>query len=124
MRNLVGMCAHIADSGHQLIAHQWMPRDEFVSLCGQMDIAMQVSFSETFNIVAADHVSQGVPLVSSSEIAWSSRWWQASPTSSRDISRAMHRAWAHPFLNVLLNKRSLAKYSRNSAATWLAHMGA
>jgi len=33
-----------------------------------MDICMQVSFSETFNIVAADCIASGVPVIVSSEI--------------------------------------------------------
>jgi hypothetical protein len=119
MRNLIGLFAQVADSGHQLIAHEWMPRDEFVSLCGRMDIAMQVSFSETFNIVAADHVCQGVPLVSSAEIAWSHGWWQAAATDSRQMVRALHRAHRYGRLNTWLNQQGLAKYCQNSRDTWL-----
>lgn len=120
-RNLTALFGQINASGHQLIAHDWMPRDGFVELCGQMDIAMQVSFSETFNIVAADHVNQGVPLVSSAEISWTNSWWQANPTDTHSMVTALRRAYDHPCANVWINRRGLAKYVGNSAKSWLRY---
>jgi hypothetical protein len=50
-----------------------------------MDINMQVSFSETYNIVAADSIAAGVPVVSSTEITFVPKECQASFTDSSDI---------------------------------------
>ena len=41
---------------YDLIEHDWMPHDDFCSLLRQMDVSMQVSYTETFNIVTADAV--------------------------------------------------------------------
>jgi hypothetical protein len=54
-----------------------------------MDIGLQVSFSETFNIVSADFVSMGVPIVVSGEVPWAPRFIKASPTDSQAIASKM-----------------------------------
>jgi hypothetical protein len=105
--------------GHELVEHPWMPREEFLELCSSMDIGMQVSFSETFNIVAADFISQGVPVVASKEISWINNFFKASPTNSDSISKALRRAYNQPALNVVLNKINLQSYSKKSKRVWL-----
>jgi len=45
-----------------------MEHNDFIRVVKSMDIGMQVSLSESFNIVAADFVSNGVPLVGSPDI--------------------------------------------------------
>lgn len=77
--------ALFASSGQKLIEHTWQTRSEFLHLVSQTDIGMQVSFSETFDITAADTVSLGVPLVTSNEVTWSDPSSQASPTNVASI---------------------------------------
>ena len=98
-----------------LVEHSWIPHAEFVKLVGTMDLSLQVSFSETFNIVTADAVQQGVPVVGSPEVMWiSPRYW-ADPVSSDDIVEkmwvALHDA-KHGYHNV--NQESLAEYNAKS----------
>jgi hypothetical protein len=121
LNNLKGLFQQMADKGHELINHQWRPRDEFLKLCREMDIGMQVSFSETFNIVGADHISQGVPVVSSTEIPWSVEWFSANPTSSEDIYRKLHRTWKFSKMNVALNQLMLTSYTDETRKTWVEH---
>ena len=47
----------------EMIEEPWLEREEFLKLCERMDIGLQVSYSETFNIVAADLITRGVPVV-------------------------------------------------------------
>ena len=70
LNNLISMFNHLEHKGHKLVHHEWSVREQFIQLCSTMDIGIQISFNETFNIVGADIVSQGVPLVSSPEIPW------------------------------------------------------
>jgi hypothetical protein len=70
LNNLKGLFQQVYDRGHRMTMHKWTPQDKFLELCHTMDIGMQVSFSETFNIVSADLLSQGVPVVGSEEIPW------------------------------------------------------
>jgi len=118
LHNLMGLFEQLADSGHQLINHQWTPREEFLKLCAQMDIGLQVSFSETFNIVGCDLISQGVPIVGSTEIPWAVDHCCADPTNSQDIVAKLENAYSWPKLNVMMNQRSLRNYTNSSAKTW------
>lgn len=54
-----------------------------------MDLGMQVSFSETFNIVAADMISQDVPVVVSNEIEFVAPIFKANKTSSFSMMLSM-----------------------------------
>ena len=122
INNLRGMFEHLSDSGHKLINHQWTPRDQFLQLCGSMDIGLQVSFSETFNIVGADLISQGVPLVGSKEIPWSSNLYNADPTDSKDIADKLECVYYHPRINVWVNQRLLTKYTNNTRKIWTKYL--
>lgn len=111
---------------HQLIKHPWMPHEEFLKLLQQMDIGMQVSFSETFNIVAADCVVSGVPIVVSPEISWATSWCQAEPTSSEDILLKLLKAndWRLKFIMKVLNFRGLSYFCENSKHHWIKYLTA
>lgn len=113
------------DHNAELVRHDWMPHDEFKALVASMDITMQVSFAETFNIVAADAASQGVPVVGSSEIPWLPAPFCADPTDPDDIVRVMHHAWDTRFENRFVSpvRAALRKYAANTRAVWLDYFG-
>jgi len=118
LHNLKGFFQQISDHGHQLINHTWTPREQFLELCGTMDIGLQVSFSETFNIVGADIVSQGVPLVGSTEIPWAVTAFCADPTNSQDIADKLVKTYNHPWINVKANQFSLTHYTSQTSKVW------
>jgi len=124
MHNLQGLFQHLHERGHQLVNHNWTPRSEFINLCSVMDIGLQVSFSETFNIVGADFISQGIPLVGSKEIPWLTSDWfyqpefRADPTNSEDIADKLLYTYKHPKANVKQGQKSLTKYTNKTAAVW------
>ena len=118
LNNLKGLFQQISDHGHQLINHQWTPREGFLELCSTMDIGLQVSFSETFNIVGADVISQGVPLVGSKEIPWAISATGADPTESEDICNKLMLAYRFPQSNVQLNQWALTRYTNKTAKIW------
>jgi hypothetical protein len=122
LRNLTALFKHLEDKGHVLVNHEWAPREEFLKTCAAMDLGMQVSFSETFNIVAADLVSQGVPLISSSEVPWASKTFTANPTDGESIVQALWDAWQLPSTNVAVNQRLLMRYSHRSQDIWLDYL--
>ena len=118
LNNLQGLFQHLADSNHQLIQHKWTCRDQFLDLCMKMDVGLQCNFSETFNIVSADIISQGVPIVSSKEIPWASTWWNADPTDSDDIMNKINLALNFGRMNVFLNQRKLYRYTNDTKKIW------
>lgn len=110
---------------HELISHPWQEHGDFKELIKTMDLVSQVSFSETFNIVAADAVTVGVPVVTSNEIPWSSKIFHANPVDSNDVTNAFHRAYVlHrklPAFNPSLDL--LKKHNRMVVKEWLNQFG-
>ena len=116
--NLRNLFEQLVDTGHQLVNHQWTPREGFLELCAEMDIGLQCSFSETFNIVGADLISQGVPFVGSKEVPWSTFLFNAEPTDSSEIADKLLMAYYLPQLNVKLNQRKMTKYTNKTKKIW------
>lgn len=108
-----------SNSVHQLIEHEWLHHSRFQHLLSRMDFAMCVSLSETFCIVAADAVTLRVPLVCSSEVPWSSRLSQASPTSMDSILDSMFRVGRLRRTSGYLNRLGLKEYNNRSIEVWL-----
>jgi hypothetical protein len=82
----------------------------------EMDIALSVSFSETFSIVSADAVSRLVPIVTSAEVVWAEQAVKAKPTLVRDIVEKMEYALSHGVKNSLTRLR---EFSSISEGIWL-----
>jgi glycosyltransferase involved in cell wall biosynthesis len=117
--NLVALFEQLENKGHKLVIHKWVPRDKFLELCSKMDIGMQISFNETFNIVAADIISQGVPLVASPEIPWASHWFATHQTNTNDIFDTLRDTYNYPCINVYINKCLLKSYTDKTRKIWV-----
>ena len=119
LKNLREMFSRLPNA--DLVEHAWLTHQEFLDLVGSMDIGLQVSYTETFNIVAADFVSCDVPIITSPEIFWVHPVFYADPNSTRSIICAMNRARAlkkvMPFVT-RLNQGRLEKYNEKSCHAW------
>lgn len=103
--------------GHELVKHDWHEPEDFLTLLAGIDIGMQVSLTETFNVVTADYVTAGIPIVVSKEVKWASRWNQAQDDSLPEIVSRMHRVWRNKPL-VYWNQRLLLHHSKKSQSAW------
>lgn len=107
--------------GHELVNHGWMDHAEFRRVLTEMDLCLQVSLTESFNIVAADSITLGIPTVVSPEIRWAAACYMAQPTDTDDIAKVLDRAYhmhrVFPRLNP--NLRGLKRYNRDSIQSWL-----
>lgn len=101
---------------HKLFEHHWLGRPEFLALVREMDLGLQCSYSETFNVITADFVMNDVPVVVSSEISWVSPEVFGDPNSSTDITGKIAAAFRnqHRHRSVKL----LQDYDRASIRTW------
>jgi hypothetical protein len=109
-----------AGTEHQLVEHDWLNHEDFIKIIKTIDIALQVSFSETFNIVAADFVANNIPVIGSKEINWMSQFYQASPNDAFEIAQNIDFALSLANLNIHgLNKFGLKAYNKKSLNTWL-----
>jgi hypothetical protein len=55
---------------HKFVNHGWLEREDFLALVHKMDVNLQVSMTESFNITSADSVHENVPVVVSKTIDW------------------------------------------------------
>lgn len=107
--------AVIEGTGNTLILHPWLDHEAFLNLVASMDLCLQVSFSESFNLTAADAVSMGVPLVGSSAVRWLPERSQAETGSTRSIVEAIKLANGP---GVVVNHVALELYVRRSVIIW------
>lgn len=120
-KNLVNLFKN--QKNHHLISHDWSNHILFLHLVRKMDIGMQVSFNESFNIVAADFVSQGVPIVGSDEIKFLLPFYQAEPNSINDIVKKLKFAYYMRAINFQnLNKILLENSNKRAEEAWLNYL--
>lgn len=109
---------------HELVEHPWLDHDDFLVLMQQMDIALQVSFSETFNIVSADAVDSAVPLIASPAVNWLGRYALAKPGSVHLITAALRALWeGSTTRRLFLQRRDLSAFCVDSEVEWGKRFG-
>ena len=69
----------------ELIRNNWQSWPAFRTTIASMDLLLQPSFTETFNIVTADGIAEGVASVTSPTIDWVPPEWHAEPDDVNDI---------------------------------------
>ena len=108
------------DTKHNLIYHPWMLHREFVELVKTMDLGLQVSFSETFDIVAADFAWNYVPVVGSPEVFWLDKKYITDPNSMESMVDRLCFAYDGIKNNKQkVNRKSLEKYNNDATEVWL-----
>ena len=108
------------DTPHKLILNPWLDHKDFIGLVRMMDLGMQVSMSESFNIVAADFVWNDVAIVGSDEIGWLDRRYKADPNSVENMVDKLRFAYAGRRYNTQkVNLENLEKYNKKSTKVWL-----
>lgn len=103
---------------HVLVEHGWLPRPAFLQLVSEMDLGMQLSFNESFNIVAADFVQQRVPIIVSETIEWMPNIAKTSTIDSSKIVDKIAHAVTHPQSLNLLSRIYLNKYNIEATEEW------
>ena len=118
LKNIRKLFEH-ATNGHELVEHPWQPHSDFLDVVATMDIGMQVSYTESFNIVSADMVTMNIPVVTSSEVSWVSRLFHSSFNETDNIVAAMHRAMFFGKFGTWLNRYLLHKFSTKTKNIWI-----
>jgi hypothetical protein len=84
-----------------------------------MDIGMQVSFSESFNIITADFVYGGVPIVVSDDVDWMPQHTRVSPNSALIMAKKMYQLWqVRSGMSARDNMIALDNYNYNATEKW------
>ena len=74
---------------HSLIENPWVNHAEFIDSINNMDIGMQCSLNESFNIVSADFINQSIPIITSPEVKFITKRYCAIPTSTESIKEKL-----------------------------------
>ncbi len=103
--------------GVMLREHNWSSWPEFRHLVHDMDVCLQPSYTESFNMVTADAIAECVPSVVSDVIDWAPPAWVAQVDSAVDIAdKALlilydNRAWH-------TGQEALRRYVRDGVEQW------
>lgn len=86
-----------------------------------MNIGLQVSLTETFNIVAADFVSQGIPIIVSEQIDWMPSVYKVrNVNSSCAIQQKINAIWRDKFFGLhKISKLFLWWHNWKAKRAWL-----
>lgn len=115
---LKNLRALFEDTRHKLVEIEWLDHIDFIKIIGGMDACMQVSFTETFNIVTADCIASHVPVVVSKEIDWL-HCRKADPNYEGNIAEVLDYAIKNKCDLVEDNIQDLNNYNRTAELKWL-----
>lgn len=82
--------------GVNLILNGWQTWPSFRKTIAHMHLLLQPSYTESFNMVTADGVAEGVPSVVSNAIDWAPNDWKANVDDVLDIGRVGRRLLFDP----------------------------
>jgi hypothetical protein len=102
----------------KLIENPWQPWPRFRATIRHMHLLLQPSYTESFNIVTADGVAEGVPSVVSSAIDWAPDSWKADVDDAGDIARTGVRL-LHSRFAARRGMAALKRHNSRALAAWL-----
>ena len=105
----------------KLIENSWEPWPQFRQTVRHMDLLMQPSFTESFNVVTADGVAEGVASVVGHAIDWVPSDWQAEVDDVDDIARTGKRLLLDPHAPVD-GLNALTKHNNVAFDDWLKYL--
>lgn len=106
----------------KLVLDPWDHWAGFRKLVRHMHLLLQPSFTESFNVVTADGVAEGVPSVVSDVIEWAPDWWKVPPDDVNGIARA-GRALLTDTHTGVDGLGALQRHNADGVAAWNAYLG-
>lgn len=116
--NIIHLIKNHYSGKHNVQLVEWTNHETFLKIMEQIDICMQVSFTETFNLVCCDSLEASTPIIGMNEIPWLHSISNSNPIKHESIVKALFRAYNFPRLNVLLNTIKLKMYHRKALKVW------
>ena len=107
---------------YQLVEHEWLKHKDLLTLISQMDIGMQMSFSESFNIISADFVTAKVPIVASDDIDWLPGFLKTNPTNYGSILKKLSLAYNFGKIIVPFQTLYLSVYNHRGKIRWIEYI--
>jgi hypothetical protein len=105
----------------KLIEHPWSDWPDFRRVVAHMDVAFQLSHTETFNIVTADAVAEGVPCVVAPAIEWVPDYWKVDGDRVEDVARVA----GHLLSSIDATddgRAALTRFVRSASDAWRSYL--
>lgn len=106
------------DSGHILYEWPWMSREEFLSTVRKMDLGLQVSLTESFNIVTADFVLERIPIIVSDAIEWMPEVLKVNPLDTDQLVEKIGKVLTKKDYMTFKASKALKYYNSLAIKTW------
>ncbi len=105
---------------HDLVIHDWLPNDKFQDLVRSMDFGLQLSFTESFNIVSADFVNNNRLVLVSDAIDWLPNIMRTSTTDYDEVVKKIIYMYKHRNSIWLkgMARYYLVAYNLRAASAW------
>ncbi len=99
----------------------WSTWPAFLDFIETLHLMMQVSYTESFNMVTADGISRGVPSVVSHTIDWVPRRWIADSDDPLDVAQVGRNLITDPHA-IIDGVRALERHNHNGLNAWAEFM--
>lgn len=106
------------NSIHKLIEHPWMSHHDFLKVVSNLDVGLQASLTESFNIVSADFVSESVPIIVSHDISWMPSSLKIEATDAKAIEEKIDKVLKNRTRFVRDQRKALLEYNEDSLKVW------
>lgn len=103
---------------HELIKWPWLDHEQFIKVVKKMNLGMQVSLSESFNIVTADFVDNNIPIVVGKDIDWMPRLTRTNPLNINSIIFKLKLVSIFRKIFTFWSSNKLTGYNMNSTQIW------
>lgn len=114
---LKNLRALFENTRHKLVEIEWLYHSDFLQVISKMDACMQVSYTETFNIVTADCIACHVPVVISEQIDWLN-CRKADPNLESEMARVLGYMIDNKCEIVEDNINDLTAYNHQAITRW------
>lgn len=106
----------------RLVDVPWERWSDFRKTISTMHLLYQPSFDETYNVVTADGIAEGVATVGSDSIQWLPKDWCADPHDPHDLTKtAVHLL--HDPNAIEDGRRALIDYTNLGLEMWKSYLG-
>jgi hypothetical protein len=106
----------------KLVKDEWWQWPTFRKWVRSMNLLMQPSFSESFNMVTADGAAECVPSVVSEAIDWAPDHWKAEMDDAVKIARVGKNLLGNPHAGIE-GFHALERFNRDGIREWKSWLG-
>jgi glycosyltransferase involved in cell wall biosynthesis len=108
--------------GARIVEIGWKPWPAFRRAVSEVDVMISASFDETFCVVAADGIAEGVPSVVTGALEWAPRTWWADAWDQASVAH-VGMGLLHDVAGVVHDGRqALTEYVETGTRKWIDYL--